>query len=203
MILHLIKWAVDAGEWVCGPTAFNREMPRVGRVVRSAAYGRDRKQRIDVYVPSGSPPFPILVFIHGGAWIAGDKFAYARICRTFAAEGFPKCAGLAALATPDATGFIEEQLRFRRLAFRIVTPPAGKGASLEKESGTNARTIMDGEPLDVENGAARPCFGSHPSEYTEIAPLRQQHVRGERAVGGRYVVCRPRQALIVPRRQRC
>ena len=88
MILHLIKWSIDAGEWVCGPTVFNREMPAVARVVRNIPYGRDRLQRLDVYVPSGAGPFPTLVFFHGGAWIAGDKFAYERVCRSFAAAGF-------------------------------------------------------------------------------------------------------------------
>jgi acetyl esterase/lipase len=88
MILHLIKWSIDAGEWVCGPTVFNRELPQVGRVERNIPYGRDRLQRLDVYVPA-SPSHPAtLVFLHGGAWIAGDKFAYERICRSFAAAGF-------------------------------------------------------------------------------------------------------------------
>lgn len=28
---------------------------------------------LDVYVPSGSGPFPLIVWIHGGGWISGDK----------------------------------------------------------------------------------------------------------------------------------
>jgi acetyl esterase/lipase len=32
-------------------------------------------QRLDVYVPSGPAPHPLVVFIHGGAWMTGDKRA--------------------------------------------------------------------------------------------------------------------------------
>ena len=31
-------------------------------------------QRLDLYLPpDAEPPLPLLVFIHGGAWMAGDK----------------------------------------------------------------------------------------------------------------------------------
>jgi len=38
------------------------------------AYGSDPQQKLDVYVPTtGTAPFPILFWIHGGGWFAGDK----------------------------------------------------------------------------------------------------------------------------------
>lgn len=30
-------------------------------------------QQLDLYVPQGEGPFPVVVWIHGGAWVAGDK----------------------------------------------------------------------------------------------------------------------------------
>lgn len=30
-------------------------------------------QKLDIYVPSGNGPFPLVIFIHGGAFMAGDK----------------------------------------------------------------------------------------------------------------------------------
>lgn len=30
-------------------------------------------QQLDLYVPEGEGPFPVVVWIHGGAWVAGDK----------------------------------------------------------------------------------------------------------------------------------
>ncbi len=37
----------------------------------SLSYGEDRGQRLDVYAPPGAEGLPILLFFHGGAWIAG------------------------------------------------------------------------------------------------------------------------------------
>lgn len=37
------------------------------------AYGSDPLQRLDVYPARGSGPAPMLLFVHGGGWSAGDK----------------------------------------------------------------------------------------------------------------------------------
>ncbi|WP_395443873.1 alpha/beta hydrolase [Caulobacter sp. UC70_42] len=40
---------------------------------RTDAYGTDAAQRLDVYIPPGARNAPILVMVHGGAWMIGDK----------------------------------------------------------------------------------------------------------------------------------
>lgn len=37
------------------------------------AYGSDKKQKLDVYLPSAPKNAPIFVMVHGGAWKIGDK----------------------------------------------------------------------------------------------------------------------------------
>jgi acetyl esterase/lipase len=37
------------------------------------AYGTDAAQRLDVYIPPGVHDAPILIMVHGGAWMVGDK----------------------------------------------------------------------------------------------------------------------------------
>lgn len=37
------------------------------------AYGSDKKQRLDVYLPAAPQNAPIIVMVHGGAWKLGDK----------------------------------------------------------------------------------------------------------------------------------
>jgi acetyl esterase/lipase len=37
------------------------------------AYGTDPRQVLDISLPSGAGPFPVLVMIHGGAFVTGDK----------------------------------------------------------------------------------------------------------------------------------
>src|SRR5262245_37000382 len=39
------------------------------------AYGKDEKQKLDVYSPKGAKGAPVVVFIHGGEWTRGDKSA--------------------------------------------------------------------------------------------------------------------------------
>lgn len=40
-----------------------------------AAYGKDDKQRLDVYSPKGVKDAPVVVFVHSGEWTRGDKSA--------------------------------------------------------------------------------------------------------------------------------
>ncbi len=37
------------------------------------AYGGDKKQKMDIYLPNGQKNAPIMVMVHGGAWSLGDK----------------------------------------------------------------------------------------------------------------------------------
>lgn len=47
------------------------------RVTRDLGYGSDNGQRLDLFAPEPMPaaPLPVLVFIHGGGFVAGDKHA--------------------------------------------------------------------------------------------------------------------------------
>ena len=57
--------------------------------VQNVAYGSDRRQRLDLHVPSRlQGRAPVLVFIYGGSWNSGSKDDYAFIGRAFAAQGF-------------------------------------------------------------------------------------------------------------------
>jgi acetyl esterase len=83
-----INWAV--GERVIRALLLNRRAPEVAGIIRRVPYvhGGHRLQTLDVIRPLGEPPFPVLVYIHGGAHHLGDKGTYDRICKCFAAAGF-------------------------------------------------------------------------------------------------------------------
>jgi len=55
----------------------SEKLPAGTQLQRDIAYGSDPKQKIDVYRPANadaSPaPLPILIMVHGGAWVFGDK----------------------------------------------------------------------------------------------------------------------------------
>lgn len=54
------------------------------RVIRDLPYyegpGRDAvKHRLDLYIPAGRGPHPVLVFVHGGSWQMGDNIGFFRL----------------------------------------------------------------------------------------------------------------------------
>jgi acetyl esterase/lipase len=57
--------------------------------IEDLAYGAHPRQRLDVYRPQGlgDGPFPVLVFLHGGGFLRGDKAERVNIGRWFARRG--------------------------------------------------------------------------------------------------------------------
>ena len=56
------------------------------------SYGEDARQVLDLYRLSGEKVRPVLVFMHGGGYVRGDKDitprVYANVARWFAAQGY-------------------------------------------------------------------------------------------------------------------
>ncbi len=48
-------------------------LPPGASVQRDIAYGSDAAQQLDVYRPADAKDAPVIVMVHGGAWITGDK----------------------------------------------------------------------------------------------------------------------------------
>jgi len=60
-------------------------------VERNLPYGAHQKQRIDVYRPDGANAAPVVLFVHGGAFVEGDRNRspqiYANVLRYFVRHG--------------------------------------------------------------------------------------------------------------------
>ena len=48
-------------------------LPEGVLVKRDIAYGSDKKQKFDVYIPKQAKGVPVIFMVHGGAWSLGDK----------------------------------------------------------------------------------------------------------------------------------
>ncbi len=66
-IVALFIWVAAAGAASAQPTHAN------------LAYGSHASQKLDLYLPTaGTPPYPLVVWIHGGGWQSGDKYPAAQ-----------------------------------------------------------------------------------------------------------------------------
>lgn len=49
--------------------------------ISNASYGSDTRQKMDIYLPAGRSveETPVMIYIHGGAWIDGDKSEFLQV----------------------------------------------------------------------------------------------------------------------------
>ena len=64
-------------------------LPSGARTESNLAYGPDPAQRLDVHIPKNAEAAPIIVMVHGGAWMIGDK-GYSAVVTNKAARWLPK-----------------------------------------------------------------------------------------------------------------
>lgn len=90
LLPRVYKFFVTIGEWLIKPI-LNLNPPAVRMHVRDVPYVSppgNPKQRLDVVVPEGAGPFPVIVYVHGGGFISMDKSHYTRIAKSLASAGF-------------------------------------------------------------------------------------------------------------------
>jgi acetyl esterase/lipase len=58
-------------------------------VVHDIAYGRDARQKLDIYLPvQPTAGHPVIVFFYGGSWQTGSKADYLFVGQAFASRGY-------------------------------------------------------------------------------------------------------------------
>jgi len=67
----------------------NLTVPRSGyRVERDIVYGKEKRQKLDLYVPDGfKAPAPAVLFFYGGGFIAGRKSEYRIVGQALTSQG--------------------------------------------------------------------------------------------------------------------
>ncbi|HEU4826672.1 MAG TPA: alpha/beta hydrolase [Dongiaceae bacterium] len=74
------KWAVDA-------VAFRTAMTAAGRAKLDQPYGSKPRERFDLFLPAHAPE-EVLIFVHGGYWMAFDKSSWSHLAAGALARGW-------------------------------------------------------------------------------------------------------------------
>ena len=71
-------------------TLLNDDPPDVGGFHGAVPYRQveGRELTLDVIVPKGESPFPVLVYLHGGAWVWGSPATHRKLTFRLAEQGF-------------------------------------------------------------------------------------------------------------------
>ncbi|MBX9853005.1 MAG: carboxylesterase family protein [Cytophagaceae bacterium] len=48
---------------------------------------KNKKHLLDIFIPEGDGPFPVIVFIHGGSWYNGCKELYHPLAKNLSGKG--------------------------------------------------------------------------------------------------------------------
>jgi len=70
-------------DWRSGSNAARAEL----RVRGDLVYGASERQRMDLFSPEGEGPFPVALFVHGGAWTRHGKEKFAFPAPAFVGDG--------------------------------------------------------------------------------------------------------------------
>lgn len=76
---HLAQWgSLFSPDMIQGTQSLFAELvprPDESQVVRDLAYGPHERHRLDIFSPPGAKAAPVLLFVHGGGFVMGDKGA--------------------------------------------------------------------------------------------------------------------------------
>lgn len=74
---------------IFSPFNIAEAMDKGVKKVADVPYADGQRKKLDIYLPEKSTgPAPVVMFIYGGSWRAGDKFEYEFAGRALAAAGF-------------------------------------------------------------------------------------------------------------------
>jgi acetyl esterase/lipase len=112
---------------------FAAELPDVANYARRIVVQRDlvfpvgheKKQKLDLYLPAGKGPFPVVICWHGGNFVGGSKADMARICAFLADHGLAAAAANYHLAGGNSPGW-PDKVNDAKSAVRFLRKNSGE-----------------------------------------------------------------------------
>lgn len=154
---QLLDGEADRGRAQPAPT-----LPAGTRVMRDLAYGPDRLQRLDVYLPPHGQAAPVLLLVHGGGWRVGDK-AHDRLMDHKLAHWLPQGVAVVSInyrMLPQAQPDVQARDVAQALAWVQQQAP-GWGADASRivlmghSAGAHLAALVTGAPQWLQAAGAR------------------------------------------------
>ncbi|RUL89771.1 alpha/beta hydrolase [Tautonia sociabilis] len=151
---------------IAGPRPTPRPSPRLGRpgtadgpVLRDLVYRTDgdRPERLDVYLPAGSPPaggWPVVLAIHGGGWRRFSRERYGPKVEPLRAFGYAVVAPNYTLSAPGRPSWpenlddVKEAVRWVRRNASQFGFDAGRIAAIGESAGGHLAALLGTSPDD-------------------------------------------------------
>lgn len=84
---HIVGSEDLPDHWARLAKTFRDELAAAGRARLDIAYGAGERNRLDLFLPQGTPA-GLAVFIHGGYWMAFDKGSWSHLARGAVERGY-------------------------------------------------------------------------------------------------------------------
>ena len=112
---HIPDAALYAPRWVARASAYRERLGAQGRARLDLAYGAAERERLDLFLPTGTPK-GLFVFVHGGYWMAFDKSTWSHLAEGAVERGWAAALPSYTLAPAARVSEITRQIA-RAVAF--------------------------------------------------------------------------------------
>lgn len=140
--------------------------PAASEVVRDAAYGEDSSQRCDVYLPKERRGAPVLFFVHGGAWMKGDKANAAVVTNKighWVSKGYIVVSTNYRMSPPDPlqqADDVAKSLAFAQSKAATWGGDPDRFVLIGHSSGAHLVSLLAADPSIAEKHDAKPWLGT-------------------------------------------
>jgi acetyl esterase/lipase len=153
--------ALESGEAAGGKFV----LPPGARAERDLAYGPAPQQRLDVYIPPGAKNAPILLMVHGGAWMFGDKgHVVGNKARHWLPRGYVYVSSNYRMARPpnplDQAEDVGRALAFVQANASSWGGDGSRVVLMGHSSGAHLVALLAALPAAVARSGAKPWLGT-------------------------------------------
>jgi len=174
---------LDAGEGMAGKIA----LPPGARLERDVAYGSDPAHRLDVYLPEKAARAPIILMVHGGAWMLGDKGNSGVVASKVAywlPKGYIVVSMNYRMARPpeplDQADDVARALAFVEKQATAWGGDADRLVLMGHSSGAHLVALLAADPAIAARHGARPWLGTialDSAALNVVATMEARHAR--------------------------